>query len=678
MKNKLIFSLWLLCFAFSYSLKAQLNCNYVNYNNDILKCDIFTPKNSQVISWIMDEEDWYVKKNNDEHYKEFPYLNLILLETFDGLSSTRRFNCHGYAWIMNDGGPARWTVNDGRPVRWLGYELYNRDPDIYITDSSYIEVPAGTHPAILFWDRPAGDHSALSTEYPDTIIAKWNWGPLVKHHICDYTPFGSGPLKYYMKAEDVKNKPPIVGPYEVEPGGSIYSLFKVPSGISRYWSTDHSDYFHVHENSDGSATVTPLVHQGQIGTISASVDGGSVYKTIKAPGSPPAPPEIYGFGTVCYNGSSFTLLHPPSDTIYWAVSDTTLFSVNSTGNPTTVSRKIGTGAGNAMLSAYTGNVGEQEVASMQITACVSSIYATNNEVCYNGSQFALINPPLDTIYWTVSDTTLFYVNSTGNPTTVSRIGTVAGSAMLTAYIGSAGGLELASMQIMACVLSISAPNNEVCYGGSQFELLKPPPETIYWAVGDTNIFTVAISGNPTTVTLIGAGTDSTILTAFIGGQAVATKTIKPCVATINGNGTSVCPSGALFTITNPPVNLVWTVTGPFSFDPFQTVTSTTNGWVYVFKTNDPGNSGYLYARMDSINGTIVATKPLTTCTSSCVSNYKNQTVTTNTTITGCGGMPIYVENVTVTNGAKLTIISSGDVIFRNFKVEPGSQYEIIK
>ena len=47
----------------------------------------------------------------------------------------------------------------------------------------------------------------------------------------------------------------------------------------------------------------------------------------------------------------------------------------------------------------------------------------------------------------------------------------------------------------------------------------------------------------------------------------------------------------------------------------------------------------------------------------------NQTVTANTTITGCSTLS--VQNVTVTNNAKLTIISGGDVTFTNFEIISG-------
>jgi subtilisin family serine protease len=55
-------------------------------------------------------------------------------------------------------------------------------------------------------------------------------------------------------------------------------------------------------------------------------------------------------------------------------------------------------------------------------------------------------------------------------------------------------------------------------------------------------------------------------------------------------------------------------------------------------------------------------------------NFTNQTVTSNTTVTGCN---INVQNVTVQNGAKLTLDAANETIINsNFEVKLGSQLEI--
>jgi hypothetical protein len=58
-------------------------------------------------------------------------------------------------------------------------------------------------------------------------------------------------------------------------------------------------------------------------------------------------------------------------------------------------------------------------------------------------------------------------------------------------------------------------------------------------------------------------------------------------------------------------------------------------------------------------------------------NFTNQIVTTNTTVTSCGD--INIENVTVKNGAKLTLNAPGEVnIGNNFEVENDGEFEIIE
>ncbi|MDR2928688.1 MAG: S8 family serine peptidase [Cytophagaceae bacterium] len=61
-------------------------------------------------------------------------------------------------------------------------------------------------------------------------------------------------------------------------------------------------------------------------------------------------------------------------------------------------------------------------------------------------------------------------------------------------------------------------------------------------------------------------------------------------------------------------------------------------------------------------------------TGGCVSSFSNQTVTANTTIYGCSTLT--VQNVTVAAGAKLTIVSGGDVTFSNFEVAPGGEFDL--
>jgi len=56
-------------------------------------------------------------------------------------------------------------------------------------------------------------------------------------------------------------------------------------------------------------------------------------------------------------------------------------------------------------------------------------------------------------------------------------------------------------------------------------------------------------------------------------------------------------------------------------------------------------------------------------------NFTNQTVTSNTTITSCSG--IYVQNVSVENGAKLTLDAATETTINgDFEVTLGSELEV--
>ena len=89
--------------------------------------------------------------------------------------------------------------------------------------------------------------------------------------------------------------------------------------------------------------------------------------------------------------------------------------------------------------------------------------------------------------------------------------------------------------------------------------------------------------------------------------------------------------------------------------------STTSGYPHGTWNNEMG-----YGLVDACNAVQKA---------QCTVNFTNQTVTANTTVTSCGD--INVRNVTVTNGAKLTLDAAGEVnIISDFEVESGSELEI--
>lgn len=152
---------------------------------------VYTPNGSAVSAWIMTESSIATRTYLDADISQ-TYPNATLILTYDGFSSTRRFNCHGYAWYMSE-----LSVPLSSP-RWIGYYANNTDEHDYWLDGSYVQIPSNFYPAKVSWS--AGDHSAVTTSVEGWFISKWNEYPLVRHR-WDDTPFGNTSLKYYVDAD---------------------------------------------------------------------------------------------------------------------------------------------------------------------------------------------------------------------------------------------------------------------------------------------------------------------------------------------------------------------------------------------------------------------------------------------------------------------------------------------
>jgi hypothetical protein len=175
MKAKIILSLLIL--AISIELKADY------------RSDVSTPKGSLVEAWIMDESSLSVRQANDTYYSG-AYPNAQKMITFNSLSSTRRFNCHGYAWYMSE------LATPLNSPKWIGYSTTTAE-DIYMTDGSYVQTSTAQFPGKVSYT--SDDHSAVTTNQTGWYISKW--GPtLWCKHLWNDTPYNEATLKYYIKA----------------------------------------------------------------------------------------------------------------------------------------------------------------------------------------------------------------------------------------------------------------------------------------------------------------------------------------------------------------------------------------------------------------------------------------------------------------------------------------------
>ncbi len=200
-----------------------LNFYYIELSVAQTRSDVCTPKGNSVIAYITTENLDNMRAYYDNYYAN-AYPNAEQIITYDGYSSTRRFNCHGYAWHISDGGSARW-IGMGSP--------YDNNPEYqYWQDGSYSEVSGYVpYPGKVNW--ASGDHSAITTTESGVLISKWNEYPLMKHAWND-SPYGTSNLKYY------KLNFQISGPSVLCNSPEAYNLTNTPGGAITWTNSNNT------------------------------------------------------------------------------------------------------------------------------------------------------------------------------------------------------------------------------------------------------------------------------------------------------------------------------------------------------------------------------------------------------------------------------------------------------
>jgi hypothetical protein len=118
-------------------------------------------------------EDYYKSRYpSAEYHKTWP-----VYPQYPNLSSSGRFNCHGYAWHMYWFG--EYDELD-EPVKMDYTEAEN-----YFEDPSFVEC---TQAEADIWWINGGSHSAVATDNPAYLKSKWADGPLATHLI-SYQPW---------------------------------------------------------------------------------------------------------------------------------------------------------------------------------------------------------------------------------------------------------------------------------------------------------------------------------------------------------------------------------------------------------------------------------------------------------------------------------------------------------
>ena len=166
--------------------------------SQVRAANVYTPKGSDVTASSSSEGWSPFQRDSVDNYFLTAYYPAIKIPTYgeyggEELSSTTRFNCHGYAWHVSERG-----VDNTNEYRWMGNEnIYWEDFD----EPSYTEVNHSGYPEKISYRPPGVDHSAVVTDNSQWVTSKWAEGPLMYHapNNCPYVRYYSDPSAVYLK-----------------------------------------------------------------------------------------------------------------------------------------------------------------------------------------------------------------------------------------------------------------------------------------------------------------------------------------------------------------------------------------------------------------------------------------------------------------------------------------------
>ncbi len=188
------------------------------------RADVWTPRMNRVVAYIMQESSYSVRIASDEYWQS-RYPDAVMVTNIFGISSTRTYNCHGFAWHVSEGGENRW----------IGKTSFF-DEDIYMEDSSYMMVAHEPFPGKISWGLTnqlmthETNHSGITTSRSGWYMSKWGEGPLMVHQRDD-TPYDNTYLRFYIKY------PQITGTSTFCSGSSAtFSISNFPNNSTITWT----------------------------------------------------------------------------------------------------------------------------------------------------------------------------------------------------------------------------------------------------------------------------------------------------------------------------------------------------------------------------------------------------------------------------------------------------------
>ena len=167
---------------------------------------------------------------------------------------TYKYNCHGYAWSVSEGGEEVW----------IGKNTITAE-DVYWLDSSYVEADNILNAKKVSY-HPSGNHSAIMINQ-NLFESKWGWGgPLVRH-----SP-NNVPTKYNPNLEKKYYKKTVlsISGSTVICDSTSYSIENLPNALNVSWSIDNS-HFTLSPNGTQCTVTFNDVPQYDEATLTATI-----------------------------------------------------------------------------------------------------------------------------------------------------------------------------------------------------------------------------------------------------------------------------------------------------------------------------------------------------------------------------------------------------------------------
>lgn len=246
-------------------VKDLLNLNNKSWTGH----NVETPNGTNVIGKTLDTgvEADFSTAEHDSIYAffmgEFSSLSMP-----SGGNSSKKYNCHGYAWHMYNGNTSDKVIIE---------DLCQPSTIPYVNDESYVQVSNLSDADIVVFSQY--DHSAIK-QSNGSYISKWGLGPLFEHSLADAIDYYGNVIAYYKRAT-----PSVIG--DTRPCSSTYRVYSLHNDANVSWSFSggtSSSLIAQNSPSTNRCTISNSSHtyikDNLVATVSRS--GASTYTVSKA------------------------------------------------------------------------------------------------------------------------------------------------------------------------------------------------------------------------------------------------------------------------------------------------------------------------------------------------------------------------------------------------------------